>query len=904
MGSRQTERLLLVGLDGADWKLIQPLMAVGRMPFLKAFLDEGISGNIATLKPTLSPILWQSIATGKRAAQHGIHGFTEVNSDSGKVQPVSRSSRKCAAIWDILASEGLRCHVINWFASHPARPSNGVCFSDLFAANMPAAGEPWKLLANSFAPMAASPEIEALRLHASELPIEFLRLFIPKMHEIDFAQDRLADDLARELATASSIQAAALWSMENHPWDFTAVYYRIIDLIGHYFMKFHPPQYPGVDERQYDLYHDVVNGAYQMFDLMFANLLKQVGPEDTVILVSDHGFHRPSDQHAPDTLISDPESWHRDYGVLAMRGPGIKSVPNEPISGEAIFGAGLLDITPTILQLFGLPVGQDMRGRVLSETLKNPAPADFIETWEERVAQSAAPTGDDSISAEESVLILKQMEQLGYISQLSKDQTKASQQVIELNNWQLALDHLDAREFEEALPLIECLVTEHPGNLMYRMRRAVVLWRLGLNAEAGQEIKHIMSVTEELPLLSYLRGQLALESKDYGAALTHFRSSAATQDSVTIQLALGQVFLSLEQWGDAEQAYKKAMKHDGESAVACHGLAIVYQRRGDWMEASQAAFQSLRLVYNNAAAHFTLGWALERMDLTKQAITAFEGCLKFNRHHSGAHRCLARLLARTPGNETRIEFHRACIDQRKDIYTKQRARISRLRESIRSGALLDSKSDIPPVKPVSPATPSSFTKSAPVSEEFVIVTGLPRSGTSLMMQILAAGGMKIKTDHIRISDENNEEGYYEWEGIKALPENPSIIQDAKGQVTKVVTPLIPFLPAETSFRVIQMYRPINEVARSQNAMLQRINPEAKVLDEARLARMLASQESSMQTRLKENPLVDLLVVPYQELVDSPTAWIESIRNFIGQAKLPHGQAMHDAVKPGLYRIRI
>src|SRR5436305_13393095 len=123
-------RVLLIGWDSADWEMIDPLLERGQMPALARLLADGVRGNLATLQPVLSPMLWTSIATGKRADTHGICGFTEPLPDASGIGPVRSTSRKCKAIWNILTQTGLKTNVVGWFASHPAEPINGIMVSD------------------------------------------------------------------------------------------------------------------------------------------------------------------------------------------------------------------------------------------------------------------------------------------------------------------------------------------------------------------------------------------------------------------------------------------------------------------------------------------------------------------------------------------------------------------------------------------------------------------------------------------------------------------------------------------------------------------------------------------------------------------------------------------------------
>jgi predicted AlkP superfamily phosphohydrolase/phosphomutase len=119
-------KILLIGWDAADWNVALPLVEAGKMPALKRLMDQSAWGKLATLNPVLSPMLWTSIATGKRAWKHGIHGFSEPCPSSGGIRPITNLSRKAKAVWNIFNQNDFRNHVIGWWPSHPAEPINVV----------------------------------------------------------------------------------------------------------------------------------------------------------------------------------------------------------------------------------------------------------------------------------------------------------------------------------------------------------------------------------------------------------------------------------------------------------------------------------------------------------------------------------------------------------------------------------------------------------------------------------------------------------------------------------------------------------------------------------------------------------------------------------------------------------
>ena len=122
MGKRLAKKVLVIGWDAADWEIINPLMEKGLMPTLEKFINQGVMGKISTLDPPLSPMLWTSIGTGKTAEKHGILGFSEPNATTQTIRPVSVTSRKVKAIWNILTHENYKTHLVGWWPSHPAEP--------------------------------------------------------------------------------------------------------------------------------------------------------------------------------------------------------------------------------------------------------------------------------------------------------------------------------------------------------------------------------------------------------------------------------------------------------------------------------------------------------------------------------------------------------------------------------------------------------------------------------------------------------------------------------------------------------------------------------------------------------------------------------------------------------------
>jgi len=162
----------------------------------------------------------------------------------------------------------------------------------------------------------------------------------------------------------------------------------------------------------------------------------------------------------------------------------------------------------------------------------------------------------------------------------------------------------------------------------------------------------------------------------------------------------------------------------------------------------------------------------------------------------------------------------------------------------------------------------------------VVVSGLPRSGTSLLMQMLKAGGLPVLTDGLRVADEDNPRGYFEWEPAKRLPREPELIRMAEGKAVKIVSSLLWALPPGYEYRVLYMERPLAEVAASQVAMIRRHGGAAPLEGEA-LVRALAAHQQQVLALVRQIPGAALCTVRYHDVLADPFQQARRIANFLG-----------------------
>jgi hypothetical protein len=186
------------------------------------------------------------------------------------------------------------------------------------------------------------------------------------------------------------------------------------------------------------------------------------------------------------------------------------------------------------------------------------------------------------------------------------------------------------------------------------------------------------------------------------------------------------------------------------------------------------------------------------------------------------------------------------------------------------------------------------------SELITVVSGLPRSGTSLMMQMLELGGLELFVDGQRMPDEDNPKGYCEFEKTKSLAVDNSWIGEAKGKVIKVVAPLLENLPAEYAYRVLFMHREVDEIVQSQTKMLERGGKEGANLSDEKLKAVLDYQ-LEMAAKLLGDKKIPTIRVPYRRVIEDSSGVIEAMKGFL-KADLDWDK-MVTAIDKGLYRNR-
>jgi len=847
-------KLLLIGWDAADWQIIHPLMEAGRMPALKYLVEQGVSGNLATLEPVFSPMLWTSIATGKRADKHGVLGFTEPDYDHGGVKPVGTNSRKTAAIWNMLTEAGLKSNVVGWWPSHPAEELNGIMVSNFYQRAVATESKNWPMAPGTVYPKQYQKVMSQLRVHPKELTQQHILPFIPEAAKIDQEKDKRLSTFAKILSEAACIHNSATYLMEETDWDFMAVYFDNIDHFSHAFMRYHPPQLKKVKDLDFEIYQGVVNAAYQYHDMMLGRMLNLTDEDTTIVLISDHGF-----ESGKNRLLSLPKEAgapaydHRSYGVFAAMGPGIKK-------DELVYGANLLDITPTLLYHFDLPLGKDMDGKPLINIFKESKEVKYINSWDNHVQRESKEKTDPKAAAE----AMKMMIELGYIEKPNEDSEKAQEKSRIENEFNLARVYLSSGRSKEAAEILEELMKNNDES-RFGLRLIVAYDSLKEYKKCLEVIERIESnskkpIQQIIAMKAMTKLKMRQRKEALGIAQTIVKQRPQTAFAAQ---RVARILISLKKNKMADKYLERSIGYFPENATLLYLKGMSSYRNKKYEEAAIHFLDSVNLQFFNPKTHLYIGEVMMRLEKWEEAFRAYTIAYGQNPKSKKALKGLAELEDKGHQFELQetqeVQFH----SKRED-------------------------SSIP--------TQAKETYLSSLLGTVYIVSGLPRSGTSMMMQMLKAGGAKLFIDEKRKADKSNPKGYYEHDGIKALGKNKKLIEQAKDHVVKVVSPQLKHLLPKFKYKVIFMDRDISEVITSQNKM----SGNEIAAYSFKLHQFYQDQIEELDKQFFRQLNVEVLRVSYHEAIENPAKIAKDLSEFLDELKLDE-KFMASAVDKKLYR---
>lgn len=831
MGKRIAKKVLWIGWDAADWKAINPLLDEGLMPNLEKMITEGTMGNLATLDPPMSPTLWTAMSTGKRPYKHGIHGFTEIDPSGEGVRPSYITSRKVKAIWNMLMHHDMVTHQVGWWPSHPAEPTNGVYISNFWhkAGKNPSN---WPLKDGCVHPKDLTEIFKELRIHPNELTHAHIQPFIPLGYELDQNDPKykgLISSVKKITADAACIQAAATYVLDNFDYDLTCVYFDAIDHYGHGYMKYHPPRRPHIGKEVYKYFNYVVTAGYRFHDMILGRLLEMAGPETTVFLVSDHGFHpdhlRPTQLPIREEPAA-PALEHSPYGIIVAKGPGIKK-------DERIYGASLIDMCPTILSVLGLPVARDFDGKVLMNLFEEPFEVDVIDSWEDIEGECGQHEKEAEIDVESAKEEMQQLIELGYIEDPGDNAEKALEVTRKTNKYFMARAFVDGGRIEDALPLYEELWEDYRDNSRFGIRLINCYLSLDMTEEAREVMEDVFELSlEDKPSLHVLNGSILMKEKKFQEALKEYQFALEkSPKAVGLNLQIARGYLKLKQFKKAKEAVENEIAINYENPECHRMLGAIYFANRKPKLAAESFLNAIGLKYHYPIAHNSLGNALVKLKEYEQAALAFE-------------------IASTQFPEF--------LAPRKALVKLYKTHLDR------PDKLVTVETEIEDI----------------MSEEKTIrvISGFKRSGTSLMMSKIKKAGLTLYADDSKPADAFNPEGYFEHKDLSSIRFDKQFFKRVdENSVIKVYASELPFLPRKYNYKIIFMERDTMEILESRRKMMDIKNKQTiSVVPIIKLER----QKKRISKWLSEQNNIDSHVVHFNALKNEGESQVKEVIKFL------------------------
>lgn len=471
------------------------------MPNLARLLERGTWGELRSISPLLSPLIWTTVATGVSPEVHGILDFVEHDRETGKRIPVTSGSREVPALWNIASALERRVDVVGWWGTWPAEKIDGTLVTDrLYYTLSEGSGESAvpEETAGLVSPSERTREFVELRRRAvRETGWQELRAFMGVSHatfdDAVAAAGGLAepvDGLRRILASSRTYLESGLALADEDP-DLLMVYLEGTDTIGHLLAAYMPPPIADdVTARQAAVYAAAVPRYFEHVDAWLGRYLRSCPLDEwTWMVVSDHGFKWGEDrprglsQAAGLTAATGATAplWHEEDAVFVIAGQGI------PARGRVSGSGSVYDVAPTAAALLGLPAGAGWRGRPLpgvdASVVK---PVDYATLLAE---EETGPARGTPGAADEE--ILARLEALGY---LGADDDRGSEPTVsasgltrsELNN--LALVQLDEGRFEDAERTLRRAIELDPSHPYTYVNLNLVLLEQRRYDEADREL--------------------------------------------------------------------------------------------------------------------------------------------------------------------------------------------------------------------------------------------------------------------------------------------------------------------------------------------------------------------------------------------------------------------------------
>lgn len=401
--------VVVIGVDGAEWQVIEDMVEDGELPGFGALMEEGAYGHLLNPGPQVSPVVWTTFSTGHFGREHGILDFVFPFTGDGEKSPVDVSLRRQPALWNILDAQDRSSTVIGYFVSHPAEPINGAIISDRAFQGLEQSTWPQELES------VADRVRKSVRDDKEDLYARFLRWsYDPDQAENESSPYHQAARIVRGRVDSWILSDEFLRRMTmellDRDSDLFVTYFRIVDIFSHslwYFYDDSDWDDEGPFPEQRELLGGVLEESYRYVDEVIQDVLERYKGRANILVFSDHGFGSATGSYrsSNDMLTGN----HRPNGVILAHGPDIAEGQLEPTT--------IMEVFPTLANLLGIPIADTVPGNVeyglLSENFSDKNPPEYIDRYD----IGWRPVDSQEVDSESQREEMDSLRGLGYIGE-------------------------------------------------------------------------------------------------------------------------------------------------------------------------------------------------------------------------------------------------------------------------------------------------------------------------------------------------------------------------------------------------------------------------------------------------------------------------------------------------------
>jgi len=581
-------RVVIFALDGADWELLHELSDDGRLPNIKALALGGTTASMQTIQPTVSPMVWTTVATGLTPDRHGIIDFN----DRAHNTPVDSYSRRVPALWDIADSFGRPAFVTGWWSAWPPTAPNST-FYDV----------PVEQITNAVYPATLAERAASLAVQPDTVGYDQVRRFL-NISDAEWNNAVNSKDASDPINIFRSILAKT-WNdhrvalnlyndARQHGQDPTLVMvsYEGTDAVNHLFSPYHPPYREGISQENYRKYWPAVSNYYAEVDRLIGEWMSVLPRDTTVMIMSSYGFRwgktRPRTTPTGGAALSD----HRNPGMFLAYGPHV--APNRGAHPMSVY-----DVAPTVLALLGLPQSAEMPGQVAQWAFKDVAPITSVHVVSYGEFVNNKPIASSAGLTEAPYA--QQLQAIGHLNDPSRsmtpvleDQSDTGQQAaapLTPERWgmyayynNLGIDLRGKGKMSDAVDAFDRAIDINPGRATPHLNEAMTLFDRQQYSAADEQF--LKAAALGLPNAeTYFIDFAALyrqRNMNARAIALLYQGKKLFPQSYPIAANLGAALMASERYTEGLPELVRALGLQPSSTLALNNLGLYYAKQNDY----------------------------------------------------------------------------------------------------------------------------------------------------------------------------------------------------------------------------------------------------------------------------------------------------------------------------------